>query len=304
MKVKNRKNNSVKSYDSQKAFWGVIFLLPWILGFIFFFLVPLLTSLQFSLSRVDSGASGVETTFIGFKNYIQAVAVNPNFNRQLVESIVDILIDVPLIIIFSLFISVVLNQDFFGRSFARSVFFLPVILASGVIIGLEAESLVQEINQQNAASGGLSNALGAFELERIMIGAGVNVTIVSYLSGAVSRIYEIVSLSGVQILIFLAGIQTISISVYEAAKMEGATGYEAFWKITLPILSPLILVNLVYTIIDSFARSPITDLIMEVGFDTFNFGLSSAMAWIYFLSIMILLSLSYFIISKHIFYQE
>lgn len=304
MKVKNRKNNSVKSYDSQKAFWGVIFLLPWILGFIFFFLVPLLTSLQFSLSRVDSGASGVETTFIGFKNYIQAVAVNPNFNRQLVESIIDILIDVPLIIIFSLFISVVLNQDFFGRSFARSVFFLPVILASGVIIGLEAESLVQEINQQNAASGGLSNALGAFELERIMIGAGVNVTIVSYLSGAVSRIYEIVSLSGVQILIFLAGIQTISISVYEAAKMEGATGYEAFWKITLPILSPLILVNLVYTIIDSFARSPITDLIMEVGFDTFNFGLSSAMAWIYFLSIMILLSLSYFIISKHIFYQE
>ena len=304
MKVKKRKNNSVKSYDSQKAFWGVIFLLPWIVGFIFFFLVPLLTSLQFSLSQVDSGASGVETTFVGFKNYIQAVAVNPNFNRQLVESIVDILIDVPLIIIFSLFISVVLNQDFFGRSFARSIFFLPVILASGVIIGLEAESLVQEINQQNAASGGLSNALGAFELERIMIGAGVNITIVSYLSGAVSRIYEIVSLSGVQILIFLAGIQTISVSVYEAAKMEGATGYEAFWKITLPILSPLILVNLVYTIIDSFARSPITDLIMEVGFDTFNFGLSSAMAWIYFLSIMILLSISYFIISKHIFYQD
>lgn len=304
MKIKKHQKNSVKSYASQKAFWGVIFLLPWIVGFILFFLVPLLTSLQFSLSQVDSSASGVETTFVGFKNYIEAVAVNPNFNRQLVESIVDILIDVPLIIIFSLFISVVLNQDFFGRSFARSIFFLPVILASGVIIGLEAESLVQEINQQNAASGGLSNALGAFELERIMIGAGVNIKIVSYLSGAVSRIYEIVSLSGVQILIFLAGIQTISVSVYEAAKMEGATGYEAFWKITLPILSPLILVNLVYTIIDSFARSPITDLIMEVGFDTFNFGLSSAMAWLYFLSIMILLSISYFIISKHIFYQE
>lgn len=304
MKIKKRIKKSLRSYDGQKAFWGVIFLMPWILGFTFFFLVPLITSLQFSLSQVDSGSSGVETTFIGLKNYIQAVAVNPNFNRQLIESIMDILIDVPLIIIFSLFIAVVLNQDFFGRSFARSVFFLPVILASGVIIGLEAESLVQEINQQNAASGGLSNSLGSFELQRIMLGAGVNVTIVSYLTGAVSRIYEIVSLSGVQILIFLAGIQTISSSVYEAAKMEGATGYEAFWKITLPMLSPLILVNLVYTIIDSFARSPITDLIMETGFDTFNFGLSSAMAWIYFLSIMIILALSYFIISKHIFYQE
>lgn len=304
MKIKKRIKKSLRSYDGQKAFWGVIFLMPWILGFTFFFLVPLITSLQFSLSQVDAGSSGVETTFIGLKNYIQAVAVNPNFNRQLIESIMDILIDVPLIIIFSLFIAVVLNQDFFGRSFARSVFFLPVILASGVIIGLEAESLVQEINQQNAASGGLSNSLGSFELQRIMLGAGVNVTIVSYLTGAVSRIYEIVSLSGVQILIFLAGIQTISSSVYEAAKMEGATGYEAFWKITLPMLSPLILVNLVYTIIDSFARSPITDLIMETGFDTFNFGLSSAMAWIYFLSIMIILALSYFIVSKHIFYQE
>lgn len=304
MKIKKRIKKSLRSYDGQKAFWGVIFLMPWILGFTFFFLVPLITSLQFSLSQVDSGSSGVETTFIGLKNYIQAVAVNPNFNRQLIESIMEILIDVPLIIIFSLFIAVVLNQDFFGRSFARSVFFLPVILASGVIIGLEAESLVQEINQQNAASGGLSNSLGSFELQRIMLGAGVNVTIVSYLTGAVSRIYEIVSLSGVQILIFLAGIQTISSSVYEAAKMEGATGYEAFWKITLPMLSPLILVNLIYTIIDSFARSPITDLIMETGFDTFNFGLSSAMAWIYFLSIMIILALSYFIISKHIFYQE
>lgn len=295
---------SLRSYDGQKALWGFLFLLPWMLGFLFFFLVPLLTSLQFSFSEVSSGNSGVETAFIGFTNYIRAVAVNPNFNRLLFESSVDILIDVPLILIFSLFIAVVLNQKFFGRSVARSIFFLPVILASGVIVGLEAESLVQEINQQNAASGGLSNALGVFELARIMRGAGVNATIVSYLTGAVSRIYEIISLSGVQILIFLAGIQTISPSVYEAAKMEGATGYEAFWKITLPMLSPLILVNLVYTIIDSFSRSPVTDLIMEIGFDTFNFGLSSAMAWIYFLSIMLILGISWLFISKHVFYQE
>lgn len=294
----------LRSYNGQKSLWGFIFLSPWIIGFLFFFLRPLLTSLVYSFNTVDSGVDGVETTFIGFSNYIQAVAVNPNFNRELFESIMDIMIDVPLILIFSLFIAVILNQDFFGRGVARSIFFLPVILASGVIMNLEAESLVQEINQQNAAGGGLTGALQAFELERIMLGAGLNTTIVDYLTGAVGRIYEIVSLSGVQILIFLAGIQTISPSMYEAAKMEGATGYEAFWKITLPMVSPLILVNLVYTIIDSFARSPITDLIMETGFNNFNFGLSSAMAWIYFISIMLILGISSWVASKYIFYQE
>ncbi|NMB18141.1 MAG: sugar ABC transporter permease [Erysipelothrix sp.] len=304
MKTIDKIKRSINSYEGQKALWGFIFVLPWLLGFLFFFLVPLITSLQYSFSKVEASSTGVQTTFVGIANYIEAVLVNPNFNRQLLESIMDIMIDVPLILIFSLFIAVILNQQFVGRSVARSIFFLPVILASGVIVGLEAESLVQEINQQNAAMGGISNALRAFELERIMIGAGVNVTIVEYLTGAVGRIYEIVSLSGVQILIFLAGIQTISPSVYEAAKMEGATGYESFWKITLPMVSPLILVNLIYTIIDSFARSPVTDLIMSIGFDNFNFGLSSAMAWIYFISIMLILGISSYLISKKVFYQE
>lgn len=304
MKTIDKFKRSINSYDGQKALWGFIFVSPWLLGFLFFFLAPLITSLQYSFSKVEASSSGIQTSFIGISNYKDALLVNPNFNRELVTSITDILIDVPLVLIFSLFVAVILNQDFFGRGIARSIFFLPVILASGVIVGLEAESLVQEINQQNAAMGGISNALRAFELERIMIGAGVNETIVLYLTGAVSRIYEIVSLSGVQILIFLAAIQGISPSVYEAAKMEGATGYEAFWKITLPMVSPLILVNLIYTIIDSFSRSPVTELIMSTGFDNFNFGLSSAMAWIYFISIMLILGISSYLISKKVFYQE
>ena len=294
---------SMQSYQGQKALWGFIFVSPWLLGFVFFFLVPLLTSFRYSFSKVEASSSGIQTTFVGLSNYIDALLVNPNFNRQLLESVLDIVIDVPLILIFSLFVAVILNQQFLGRSVARSIFFLPVILASGVIINLEAESLVQAINQQQATSGG-SGGLRAFELERIMLGAGVYPTIVEYLTGSVGRIYEIVSLSGVQILIFLAGIQTISPTVYEAAKIEGATGYEAFLKITLPMVSPLILVNLVYTIIDSFARSPVTDLILETGFDAFNFGLSSAMAWLYFISIMLILGISSYFISKKVFYQE
>ena len=293
-----------QSYEGQKKLWGILFIAPWLLGFVFFFMIPLVNSLRYSLSEIEASSEGLQVTFIGLSNFINALTVNTAFNRQLLESIMNIVINVPLILIFSLFLAVVLNQKFFGRSIARSIFFLPVILASGVILGLEQTSLVQEINQQNATSGGLANIMSSFELQRIMLRAGVNEYIVFYLTGAVDRIYEIVSQSGVQILIFLAGIQTISPHLYEASKIEGATGYEAFWKITLPMVSPLILVNLVYTIIDSFSRSPVTDLVMSVGFDNFNFGLSSAMAWIYFLSIMIILLVSVFFISKKVFYQE
>ncbi|MCK0470993.1 carbohydrate ABC transporter permease [Halalkalibacter sp. APA_J-10(15)] len=304
MKSLAKLSGTLRTYEGQKVFWGVLFVSPWLLGFIFFFFVPLVTSLQYSFSEISASSEGMTVSFIGLSNYIEALTINTSFNRILIESIMNIVINVPLIVIFSLFLAVILNQNFRGRSLARSIFFLPVILASGVILSLEATSLVQDINQQNATSGGFSNMLSSFELQRMMINSGVNVTIVNYLTGAVDRIYEIVSQSGVQILIFLAAIQTIPPQLYEASKIEGATGYEAFWKITFPMVSPLILVNLVYTIIDSFSRSPVTELIMSTGFDNFNFGLSSAMAWLYFVSIMLILAVSTYFISKKVFYQD
>lgn len=293
-----------RTYRKQKAMWGMVYVLPWLLGFIFFFLVPLLTSLIYSFSTVTANSQGISIVMNGLKNYQTAFTVNTSFNRMLTEAIVNMVVNVPLIVIFSLFLAVVLNQKFIGRSFARSIFFLPVILASGVILTLESSSLVQAVNDQNAGSGGLINALGSFELERLMLQAGVSETIVSYLTGAVDRIYEIVSQSGVQILIFLAGIQTISPQLYEASKIEGATGYEAFWKITFPMVSPLILVNMIYTIIDSFSRNELTDLIRTTGFVQFDFGLSSAMAWIYFAGISIILLISTYLVSRKVFYHE
>ncbi|MGO4181870.1 carbohydrate ABC transporter permease [Paenibacillus sp. MCAF9] len=291
-----------RTYNEQKALWGFLYVLPWLLGFLFFFFIPLLTSLQYSLSSIKANANGMTMKYIGFANYIEALTVNTSFNRILTESVVNMVVNVPLIVIFSLFLAVLLNQKFVGRALARSIFFLPVILASGVIATLEASSLVQAINEQNANGGVFSS--GTLELANIMVRSGVNEDIVLYLMDAVERIYQIVSQSGVQILIFLAGIQTISPQLYEASKIEGATGYEAFWKITFPMVSPLILVNVIYTIIDSFSRNNMTTLIKETGFTTFNFGLSSAMAWIYFLVIMIILLVSAYFISKRVFYQE
>lgn len=291
-----------RTYAEQKALWGFIYVLPWLLGFLLFFLIPLVSSLRYSFSSIEANANGMNISFIGISNYVEALTVNTSFNRTLTTSIVNMVINVPLIVIFSLFLAVLLNQKFVGRAIARSIFFLPVILASGVIANLETTSLVQAINEQNA--GGAVSGLGTSELTRIMLNSGVSENVVAYLTSAVDRIYQIVSQSGVQILIFLAGIQSVSPQLYEASKIEGATGYEAFWKITLPMVSPLILVNVIYTIIDSFSRSEMTTLIRETGFTNFNFGLSSAMAWIYFLAIMVILSIITFFISKRIFYQE
>ncbi|MNZ74497.1 putative multiple-sugar transport system permease YteP [compost metagenome] len=293
-----------RTYAQQKAFWGFVYVLPWLLGFVFFFFMPLLSSLRYSFSTINANADGLNVAYIGWKNYVDALTVNTSFNRTLTEAILNMVVNVPLIVIFSLFLAVLLNQKFFGRSVARSIFFLPVILASGIIISLESTSLIQAVNEQNAGSGSAMNAFSSFELARMMLQAGVSEPIVLYLTGAVDRIYQIVSQSGVQILIFLAGIQTISPQLYEASKMEGATGYESFWKITFPMVSPLILVNMIYTIIDSFSRNALTDLIRETGFVKFNFGLSSAMAWIYFLAISVILLVSSYFVSRKVFYHE
>lgn len=292
-----------RTYAQQKAFWGFIYVLPWALGFIFFFLVPLLSSLRYSFSNVEANSAGISITFAGMKNYIEALTVNTSFNRTLTEAVINMVVNVPLIVIFSLFLAVLLNQKFALRSVARSIFFLPVILSSGIILSLESSSLVQAINDQSQSSG-ILRGFSSFELSNMMLQAGVSETIVNYLTGAVDRIYQIVSQSGVQILIFLAAIQTISPQLYEASKIEGATGYEAFWKITFPMVSPIILVNMIYTIIDSFSRNALTDLIRNTGFVNFNFGLSSAMAWIYFMAIAIILLISTYLVSRKVFYQD
>jgi ABC-type sugar transport system permease subunit len=292
-----------RSYEGKKAQWGFLYVLPWVLGFCFFFFVPLLSSLRFSFSSVSANSEGIIVKYIGFQNYVEALTVNTSFNRVLTESIVNILVNIPLIVIFSLFLAVLLNQKFIGRSAARAIFFLPVILASGIIMNLESTSLVQALN--DAGSGAkVVRSLQSFELEKLMLQAGVSEWIVNYLTGSVDRIYQIVSQSGVQILIFLAGIQTISPQLYEASKMEGATGYEAFWKITFPMVSPLILVNVIYTIVDSVSTNKVTDLILKTGFSAFNFGLSSAMATIYFIAVALILLVSTYLISRKVFYYD
>jgi len=293
------------SLEQKNRYYGLYFILPWFLGFLFLFMVPLISSFRYSLSNLQVSNEGFSLEYIGLANFREALFSHESYVRMLTESVLNIVVNTPLIIIFSLFFAVILNQKFHGRVLARAIFFLPVILASGIIASIENGDLMQSVvrNANDMTGGGLS-VMKNLDLTIMLLESGMSPILVEYLTGAVSRIYEIVSQSGVQILIFLAGLQSISPSLYEAAKIEGSTGYEAFWKITFPMLSPLILTNLVYTIVDSFIRDQTSRLVVDTAFKSFNFGLSAAMSWIYFAVIALILWVTTAIVSRKVFYQN
>lgn len=289
----------------KQKYKGVWFILPWFVGFVFLFFVPLINSLRYSFSSLKVDDSGFSITPSGWANYKTALYLDEHYVRILTESLVNMVVNVPLIVIFSLFAAVLLNQKFRGRGLARMLFFLPVILASGVIASIESGDYMQGVirgaSQQTSSESGLFQGL---ELARLLYRSGVSPFIVDYLVGAVNRIYQIVTSSGVQILIFVAGLQSISGSLYEASKIEGATAYESFWKITFPMISPLILTNVIYSIIDNLLSSPTTRYIRDIAFKNFQFGLSASMAWIYFLIISIFLWVVAVLINRKVFYYD
>lgn len=285
---------------------GLIFILPWLLGFIFLFAIPLVQSMQYSLSELKIAPGGYELNFIGLENFREALFVDANYTRILTESITEMAWNVPMILFFSLFSAVLLNQKFRGRPLARAIFFLPVILASGAIVSAQESGLISLTGSSEIAEE-LGKAQYGFDVQSLVFlldGAGLPDWFIDYIVDAVERIYEIIRSSGVQILIFLAALQSVPPAMYEVAKIEGATAYEAFWKITFPMVSPLILTNIIYTIIDSFSNSPVTQTIYETAFQSGNFGLSAAMSWLYTLVVSLVLIIVGILVSRRVFYQN
>lgn len=288
---------------------GYLFILPFIIGFIAFFLIPAVESIRYSLSEMTLEADRYQLTFVGLANYKQALLINKDFNPMLLNSIKQMLITVPLVLVFSFFTANILNQKFHGRALARAIFFLPVIVTAGVILGLESNDLLVSGSYETIAGTGgseMSEFQRLFDLSRFLSRyTNINGPIVDYLTAAVDGIYDIVIASGVQILIFLAGLQSISPSLYEASDIEGATGWENFWKITFPMISPLIVVNLIYTVVDSFTNTTneMMAMIDDVIFSQVKYGFGSAMSWIYFSVIAVLLALVGWLVSRKVYYE-
>lgn len=219
------------------------------------------------------------------------------------ETILDTITNVPLVLAFSFFAALVLNQRFKGRFLARTIFFLPVILSAGIIIQMDIDDMVTQLLHGARNAELIFTGVG---LRNLLMNTKLPEGFIEFILGAVDRIPDIIRASGIQILIFLAGLQSIPPSIYEAADVEGATGWESFWLITFPMMSPIILTNAVYTIIDTFltTTNEVVMLVRDEAIMGAGYGVSMAMAVLYFVMILIILGITIKVSSRWVFYQE
>lgn len=288
------------AFQKRTALWGIIFMSPWILGFLLFFIRPMIEVFIYSVNEVKLGTeTGLAMKYVGLANYKEALLVDPEFVRKLTETVVQTLPSVFLIIIFSLISAVLLNGNYFGRMAARAIFFIPIIMAAGLMtatVGGTAAETVKSAQQESL--------LGANFLANFLLNSGMPKQILGSLTKAVSSIFSVITMSGVQTLIFLAGLQSIAPQLYEVAKIEGATGYETFWKVTFPLVSPMILTCSIYSLADAFLRSDITTRIYDIAFKQSRYGLSASMSCIYLIVTLVIMVVINFLISRKVFYYD
>lgn len=259
---------------------GYLFMLPWIIGFSVFMAFPIGWSLYLSFNKVRLTGEGFKYQWIGLQNFKDALFKDNEYSVQIIAFFQQMLLILPVIIIFSLLIAILLNQNFPGRFIFRAIFFLPVIFSTGQVL--------TELFQQGAGDVPFVSQYGidTFVLEN------VNKSLADPIIEFLSMMILILWSSGVQILIFIAGFQTVSRSIYEAVRIDGASPWESFWKITLPSVVPFIALNLLYTTVDLFTF-PLNPVMEQIRKNMFNastgYGYASALAWLYFLLIVILI---------------
>ena len=300
------------SLEVKQRRYGYLFTLPFIIGAIVFIVFPLIVSVicSFATVKQGNGFMGYDYSNWGLVNYSKVWIESNSFAQVVSDSLLNMVTTVPVVVIFAFFRASVLNAKFRGRGFARSVMFMPVIISSGLIVGLSGDALAQQMMSgggerfaETAASGGAIQVTEAFQimLEEMDIADWM----VNLIIGSVSGISTIVSMSAVSIVIFIAGLQSISPSIYEASYIEGATKWEVFWKISLPMVSPLILLSVVYTIVDNFNGST-NRVISSIHHNiiSMKFDIASSMAVSYSLIILVILAVVFAVLNKIVFYQD
>lgn len=292
----------VSGITRRRAWTGRLFVLPFTLGFLLLFLYPALESLRYSFSNVSFAEGVFSVSWLGVDHYVFAFTRDSQFPVLLANAFKNMALQVPVILLFSMFIAMILNQKFRGRTLARAVFFLPVIVTSGIIISLLNEDIFnQTIQTGNQQSTAIFQATG---LQQMLISLRIPATVITTLTEMVSTIFDMLWRSGVQILIFLAAMQGVPTQLYEAARMEGATGWESYWKITFPMISPLIFTCLVYTIIDTFTdySNELMLTIQQMAFEQLRYAYACAMAWIFFVLVALVILIVHRVVGRYVFY--
>lgn len=295
--------NKRPSLEAKRVKVGYLFTLPFIIGAAVAIVYPIIVSVIYSFADITANASGYNIKFVGLGNYNNIFNIDPTFKRILLNTLKSTALNVPVVIIFSFFLASVLNTEFKGRGMARTVLFLPMILNSNLVKSvLSGDAVMGSVTEKSSAD--TAQISGAFEgfLSKLDIGTGVTDLLVS----SVDNITNILAMSVIPIIIMLAGLQSVSKSVYEASYVEGATKWEVFWKISLPIVSPMILVSVIYCIIDSFTSvdNAVIEKVKAVSFTDLEFGLGSAMAWSYLLIVLAIVALVYLAVNRFVSYSD
>ena len=315
--AKSKRRRKIASLDQRKARVGWWFILPFLIGIVLVYLPIIFDSIRMSFCELEiltgQTTGNFELTFVGLDNYQKALFEDPSYYQTLIGGLKQLILDIPAIVIFSLFMAVLLNQKMFGRAAFRAIFFIPVILATGLIGDIDMNNVYSQW-QSNTSEGintgegsnMVSQVVSIADFSKLFQNMQVGKELLTYVVGIINNIFNIINRSGVQMLIFLAGLQSISPAIYESCSIDGASGWETFWKITIPMVSPMILVNTVYTIIDAFTANSNTvmNYIKQVYNQPEGTTISSAMAWLYFLIVMVIIAAATGLISGFVFYQK
>lgn len=290
-------------YRKQKYVWGILFSLPWMIGMAVFFLPSFIKSIWWSFNNVAPTSNGLQVTFVGIQNYIElfrsyVIDGNTVFSVELYLFIQNLVIDLPIILIFSILIAVFLNKPFKGHKLVKAIFFIPVIYNITLITDTLSKGFGQYIDDSTGTSQMFVQQITSFFLE-----IGLGQSLMGIVLNAIDRIFMIVNLSGIQILIFIAAIQSIPNQLYEAAKMEGATKYEIFWKITMAMITPLILTAAVFTVVDSFTRAPIYRF-LDFAMTQNRYGLAATISISYFAINVAIIGIVFLLMKGRVFYYD
>lgn len=294
--VKQKKQKKHKSIESLKSTYGRMFVLHWEIGLLVFFLVPIVKSLYYSFCDV-SFMGEFQYKFAGLANFRYALREDPEFTKNMSLTLSSMLPSVLVIVILSLILALLLNQKFKGRLFFRALYFLPVIIASGVVIQHLFNTTSSELSSSGVSDSFASNMVN---VEDIMAFMSLPAQIGKVFSGILNDIFNLVWNCGIQIVLFISGMQSIPDSLYEVSKVEGATKWEEFWFITLPMLARTLILVLIFTMVELITDK--TNLVMDRAYvfmgNISTYGIASAMLWLYFLVVGVIMAVIMLIYSK------
>lgn len=271
--------------EALKRRYGYFFVAPWIFGIVMFVLIPLITCFGYSLSDVVMRPEGLQSTFVGLKHYRYLFVEDPYYTDQVVGSLTSLFTSVPIVVALSMILALILNQKFRGRLLARAVFFLPVIIASGAVMGILAGFDMQQDMMASSGAAGTEQAaeyMQVIDFSELLAGLDLPAQLNRLIQGYLNSTFNLIWSCGVQILLFVAGLQTIPAALYEAGRVEGISAWEEFWYITVPMMGRVLMLVIFYTMVELFITQGevVSNAILQI--TNQSYSVSSAMLWPYF----------------------